>query len=97
MLTRTKYIICLLDITKETQSLSNREFSLRIELCEDTYKLAKIQEIKWKQRSAANWLAQGDKNIKYFYAFALGRRVMNHILRIVTATDNPHDQPNILT
>lgn len=39
-------------------------------------------DMQWRQRAKENWLKNGDKNSKYFYACANQRRQANQISRI---------------
>ncbi|KAF4403743.1 hypothetical protein G4B88_002596, partial [Cannabis sativa] len=43
-----------------------------------------IRECYWKLRSRADWLALGDRNIKYFHNKATGRKKKNAIVEIMT-------------
>jgi hypothetical protein len=43
-------------------------------------KLEEQKDIYWKQRANVQWLNSGDKNTKYFHAFALERKRMNKIM-----------------
>ncbi|KAL0433779.1 UNVERIFIED_CONTAM: hypothetical protein Slati_2712200 [Sesamum latifolium] len=45
-------------------------------------KLHSAEEIRWKQRSKAAWLAEGNRNTAFFHAKASPRRRVNHIDRI---------------
>ncbi|XP_073317293.1 uncharacterized protein [Primulina huaijiensis] len=47
--------------------------------------LATKEEIYWKQRSRANWLAHGDRNSKYFHSCASIRRDRNFIHGLVSS------------
>ncbi|XP_073051733.1 uncharacterized protein [Primulina eburnea] len=56
-----------------------------LELERDIEKLATKEELYWKQQSRVNWLANGDRNSKYFHACASLRRMKNHISGLFTA------------
>ncbi|XP_075492592.1 uncharacterized protein LOC142530656 [Primulina tabacum] len=47
--------------------------------------LSSNEEIYWKQRSKANWMAYGDQNSKYFHACASRRRARNLISGLVSS------------
>lgn len=49
------------------------------ELEHDIERLLIQEEMHWNQRTRANWLAQGDGNIKFFHSFALERKRINRI------------------
>jgi hypothetical protein len=40
------------------------------------------EEMKWKQRAKMNWLQFGDRNTKFFHAYATHRQRRNQIMRI---------------
>lgn len=58
------------------------EFLLRLKIREKAYELAANIELKWKQRSRCLWLAQGDRNTRYFHAKATSRLQRNLVLSI---------------
>jgi hypothetical protein len=55
------------------------------------YRLTKVQEEKWRQRSVALWLKQEDANTKYFHMLASIRRAHNFISLVSIQPHNPND------
>jgi hypothetical protein len=49
------------------------------EIAELIEKLLEQEEIRWNQRSRANWLQNGDRNTSYFHSFATARKKRNCI------------------
>jgi hypothetical protein len=49
-------------------------------------KILEQEEIKWQQRSRANWLQNGDKNTAFFHSFASARKKKNHIKQLKDPT-----------
>jgi hypothetical protein len=45
-------------------------------------KLLEQEEIRWSQRSRANWLQNGDRNTSYFHSFATARKKRNYIKKL---------------
>uniref|UniRef100_A0A8R7JXL8 Reverse transcriptase domain-containing protein n=1 Tax=Triticum urartu TaxID=4572 RepID=A0A8R7JXL8_TRIUA len=61
-----------------SQNHVNREHLLR-------YKLSRLEDqynLYWRQRAHANWLTKGDRNTKFFQAYASERRRKNIITRL---------------
>jgi hypothetical protein len=49
-------------------------------------KILEQEEIKWQQRSRANWLQNGDKNTAFFHSSASARKKKNHIKQLKDPT-----------
>ncbi|WVZ54295.1 hypothetical protein U9M48_005117 [Paspalum notatum var. saurae] len=61
-----------------SQDQVNREYVLR-------FKLERLQDqlhVYWKQRAHTAWLTKGDRNTKFFHAYASERRRRNHIKKL---------------
>lgn len=74
--------ILFFDQIEEKRPLALHEFQLRIQIRERAFELASNIEAKWKQRSTCNWLANGDRNSKFFHALASSRLRRNLVLQI---------------
>jgi hypothetical protein len=51
-------------------------------LKEELNYLLDVEELKWKQRANINWYKNGDRNTKFFHAFANHRRKKNFISKV---------------
>uniref|UniRef100_A0A0A9A6U0 Uncharacterized protein n=1 Tax=Arundo donax TaxID=35708 RepID=A0A0A9A6U0_ARUDO len=45
-------------------------------------KLEETLHLKWKQRAHVPWLTDGDKNTKFYHAYATAKRRVNHIKKV---------------
>lgn len=77
-----KRSILFFDRIEEKRNLLTHEFSLRQRIRERAFQLANNLEMRWKQRSRCNWIKNGDRNTKFFHAFASSRLRRNLVLQI---------------
>jgi hypothetical protein len=87
-LKREERLICIEGLLKDhlqeaTLEDRSRDRDTQIKLLEEERdKLLLAEEEKWCLRSRAIWIKSGDKNTKFFHAFASHRRNKNHIWEI---------------
>lgn len=56
------------------------------------------EDIKWSQRAKQNWFKEGDRNTKFFHAYASQRQKKNTIHNIFDAANREHtEEPEIAT
>jgi exonuclease III len=89
--------ISICSLTKKLQELQEvnglpnvgevREIQKKIQDCME------VEELKWRQRAKETWLAQGDKNSKYFHACASQRRRANNIVAITDEGGSLYTSP----
>ena len=63
-------------------AISPLQVSRELFLREKLERLEHQRDLYWKQRSHVNWLKSGDKNTKYFHAFASERKKRNTIRQL---------------
>lgn len=56
-----------MDITKESRGLSTLEIQQEKVLLDNLEKICKQEEIYWRQRFRVQWLAEGNKNMRFFH------------------------------
>ena len=91
-----KRAILFFDQIEEKRGLFQHEFKLRLKIKEKAFELANNIELKWKQRSRCNWLANGDCNSKFFHAFASSRLSRNLVSTLEVNGDLVTEPPQIL-
>ena len=55
-----------------------------------------VEDLKWRLRAKETWLAQGDKNSKYFHACASQRQRANKIMVITNEGGSLHNTPEAI-
>ncbi|GMP24335.1 hypothetical protein CsSME_00001633 [Camellia sinensis var. sinensis] len=68
-----------LDIVAENRGLVAAEKARRRQVRGEVWKLSKMVEWLWQQKSRVNWTINGDKNTRFFYIMASSRRSRNSI------------------
>ncbi|CAL5341169.1 unnamed protein product [Camellia sinensis] len=74
--------IHVLDLVAEQRLLTDAERSTLRELKGEAWKLSKMVEWLWLQKSRANWILKGDRNTKFFHVMASTRRNRNALCSI---------------
>lgn len=77
-----KKAILFFDRIEEKRKLDHREFALHQRIREKAFELSNNLEIRWHQRSRCNWLSNGDRNTRFFHAYASARARKNAVLEI---------------
>ncbi|XP_028083204.1 uncharacterized protein LOC114284477 [Camellia sinensis] len=83
-----------LDLAAEERPLNDIEISRRREVKGEIWKLRKMKEWIWVQKSRVNWALKRDKNTMYFHIMAtkrLSRNLMDSIIIKGTSYNNPQE------
>ena len=91
---RLSSIIDALEAVAEVRLLSTQEIELKSQSNAQIAKLLFEEELKWYQRSKAQFILEGDSNTRYFHSIANGRhrKKHNHSLIQDEGTIEGHDQ-----
>ena len=76
---RLSEIIDHLESIAEVRLLSQQELETKNQANEEIARLLREEEIKWYQRSKAQFILEGDSNTRYFHMVANGRHRNKHI------------------
>ncbi|XP_028052004.1 uncharacterized protein LOC114256537 [Camellia sinensis] len=72
-----------LDLLAEDRPLLPTEILRRKEIRGDVWRLSKMLEWIWLQKSRVNWALKGDKNTRYFHIMACSRNSRNSLCFVV--------------
>jgi hypothetical protein len=70
------------ELVKLTQAESSSNQGAIKKLQDEIDEILEQEDVRWKQRSKQNWYMQGDRNTKFFHAWASHRRKVNTIRKI---------------
>ena len=76
-------IIDALEALAEVRLLSAQEIELKSQSNAQIAKLLREEELKWYQRSKAQFILEGDSNTRYFHSIANGRHRKKRIHSLV--------------
>jgi hypothetical protein len=80
---RLSSIIDDLEALAEIRPISSQEIELKIQSNAQIASLLREEELKWYQRSKAQFILEGDSNTRYFHGIANGRHRKKHIHSLV--------------
>ena len=91
---RLSSIIDALEALAEIRLLSAQEIELKSQSNAQIAKLLREEELKWYQRSKAQFILEGDSNTRYFHSIANGRHRKKRIHSLVQdeGTIEGHEQ-----
>lgn len=72
-----------LDLLAEDRPLLDTELYRRKKVRGEAWRLSKMLEWIWLQKSRVNWLTKGDKNTRYFHIMACTRNSRNSLCSII--------------
>lgn len=94
-LTLCKKAVLFFDRIEERRMLEPHEFQMRCKIKERAFQLANNQEERWRQRARCRWLTQGDKNTRFFHAFASSRARRNAVHTLMHQDEQVLEQSRI--
>ncbi|KAL7264030.1 hypothetical protein ACSBR1_002063 [Camellia fascicularis] len=71
-----------LDLQSENKELDQYEKARRITASEEVWRLHRMMEWTWLQKSRLNWNLKGDRNTRFFHVVAKGKHCRNEIISI---------------
>jgi hypothetical protein len=88
------------DVSRQLERLQSHENSGNVETIKEVqlelHKLLKMEDLKWKQRAKRNWYTKGDRNTKFFHAWASQRKRRNFIEKVTDVEGNQWTNPEDL-
>jgi len=87
--------LVVLDRAQEDRELSEEELMVRATILVELEVLANHDEERWRQKSRALWLKEGDKNTRFFQRLATTHRRYNTIDRLVVRGEEMQEPDEI--
>ncbi|KAL7163899.1 hypothetical protein ACSBR2_039920 [Camellia fascicularis] len=72
----------ILDLSAESRDLDDAEKARRVVVRDQVWRLSRMVEWLWLQKSRLNWNLKGDRNTRFFHVMAKGRQSRNEISSI---------------
>lgn len=80
------------DLLVEERTLNAEEIASRCKAKTEFWRLSRLAETMWRQKSRLNWMKLGDKNTRYFQAIA-NNRYRRNMIGSVKVNDRVLDDP----